>query len=62
MHSLNERQLLVIYIFDFVVVIFLAIDFCMRLPASPLLSNFFFNISDYLLVYEIFKKGVMPLT
>jgi voltage-gated potassium channel len=34
-HPLNERQLLVIYIFDFVVVIFLAIDFCIRLRASP---------------------------
>jgi len=32
---LNTQQLLVIYIFDFVVIIFLAIDFCIRLKASP---------------------------
>ena len=45
-HPLNARQLLVIYIFDFVVVIFLAIDFCIRLRASPqklryVLSHFY---------------------
>jgi len=33
-YSFNDRQLLVIYIFDFVVIIFLAIDFCIRVKAS----------------------------
>lgn len=33
-HPLDARQLLVIYIFDFVVIIFLAIDFCIRVKAS----------------------------
>lgn len=34
-YPLNAQQLLAIYIFDFVVVILLAIDFCIRLRASP---------------------------
>jgi len=34
-HPLDARQLLGIYIFDFVVIIFLAIDFCIRVKASP---------------------------
>ena len=34
-YPLNEHQILVIYIFDFIVVILLVIDFCIRLKASP---------------------------
>lgn len=34
-YPLNAQQLLAIYIFDFIVVILLVIDFCTRLKASP---------------------------
>ena len=34
-YPLNAQQLLAIYIFDFIVVISLVIDFCIRLKASP---------------------------
>ena len=34
-YPLNEHQILVIYIFDFAVVVLLVIDFCIRVKASP---------------------------
>lgn len=39
-YPLNAQQLIAIYIFDVIVVILLAIDFCIRLRASPQKRNY----------------------
>jgi voltage-gated potassium channel len=42
-YPLNARQVLTIYIFDFIVVILLVIDFCIRLRASPQKRKYIIN-------------------
>jgi voltage-gated potassium channel len=42
-YPLNERQVFTIYIIDFIVVVLLVIDFCLRLRASPQKTKYIKN-------------------